>query len=263
VSEEVRVHSGTTGRTGRNEPSVEAPAVAGRRSFGRRFPGRGRAVPALLAGALAVAAVALSGCANPQYRFISSSKRDVVVRVPWDWSRLDSEDVRKFGQSEEEAAQQQIPAGLWSAYFDGAKKPAVGHVVGTDLSAPVVVLQSADLPEAARDTITTDQLRDVFLPVSEASRAEREVAATNASAKVPEFRLLSDTPVNTKTARGVHVVFAYKESDGHEEVYDQVAVTDVKRTRWHVLFVHCSTQCYESRKSQFGDITDSFTIKAK
>jgi len=252
------VHVGTTGRTDRTGTDTAEPPVAGRRPSGRR-----RAVPALLAGGLAVAAVVLSGCASPEYRFIASSERDVVVRVPWDWSRLDSEDVRKFGQSEEEAAAQQLPEGSWSAYFDGAKKPAVGHVVGTDLSAPVVLLQSADLPAAARDSITTDQLRDVFLPVSEAGRAEREVAAAATSAKPPEFRLLSDTPVNTKTARGVHVVFAYKQPGGQEEVYDQVAVTDVKRTRWHVLFVHCSAQCYEARKSQFGEITDSFTIKAK
>jgi hypothetical protein len=245
MSEEVRVRTGTT-------------SVAGRRSTGRRS-----ATLALLAGGLAVAAVVLSGCAKPEYRFISSSQRDVVVRVPWSWSRLDSEDVRKFGQTEEEAAQQQIPAGSWSAYFDGAKKPAVGHVVGTDLSAPVVLLQSADLPEEARDALTTDQLRDVYLPVSEEGRAQREVAAAAASAAAPKFRLLSDTPVNTKTARGVHVVFAYTNPGGGEEVYDQVAVTDPKRTRWHVLFVHCSTACYEARKNQIHAITDSFTIKPK
>ena len=223
---------------------------------------RRRATRALLAAGAAVVVVALSGCANPEYRFISSTEKDIVVRVPWEWTRLDDDEVRKLGQSPEEQEQEpQTPEGSWSAYFDAAPKPAPGHVVGRDLAEPVVLLQSADLPEAARDTLTTDQLRDVYLPVSEAGREQREVAAAAAQEQLPKFREISDTPVSTKTASGVHVIFAYTDAGGGEEVYDQVAVTDAKRTRWHVLFVHCSAACYEANKSQITAITKSFTVK--
>jgi hypothetical protein len=223
---------------------------------------------AALAGVAAIAflvAGGVSGCANPEYRFISSSERDIVVRVPWEWARLDPVDVRKVGQTPEqqEAAEEQgTPEGSWSAYFDAAPKPAPAHVVGQNLAQPVVLLQSADLPAAARESLTTDQLRDAYLPVSEALRAQRDVAMAAAQQPAPKFRLISDTPVRTKEAVGVHVVFEYTyPNGGGVEVYDEVAVTDLKRTRWHVLFVHCSTACYAANKSRITAVTGSFTVK--
>jgi hypothetical protein len=215
----------------------------------------------LLAGGLAVAAVALAGCANPEHRFVSSSAKDVVVRVPWNWTQLDSDDVRNLGRTKEEAEQQEAPEGSWAVYFDGDSKPAVDHVVGMDLSAPVVRLESGDVPAEAKDTVTTDQLRDLVLPVSEARRAQLKVMAGTTTSELPTFRLISDTPVATKTAAGVHVVFAYRDADGAEEIYDQVAVLDADRKRWHLLFAHCSAECYRARKGEITEITDSFTIK--
>jgi hypothetical protein len=224
---------------------------------------RRRALRAVL-GAAVAATVVLGGCANPEYRFVSSSERDVVVRVPWDWARLDEEDVLRLGQSAEEQEQPlEKPEGSWSAYFDASPKPAPAHVVGRDLAQPVVLLQSATLPEEAAASLTTDQLRDVFLPVSENARTQRDVAAAaQQQQKAPKFRLISDTPVQTSTALGVHVVFAYTNETGGEEIYDQVTVTDKKQTRWHVLFVHCSAACYGARKAEIQEITGSFTVKA-
>jgi hypothetical protein len=184
------------------------------------------------------------------------------VEVPWEWAQLDPDDVRKVGQTAEEQEQpQQTPEGSWSAYFDAAPKPAPSHVVDRGLAQPVVLIQSADLPEAAAESLTTDQLRDVYLPVSEAGRAQQTLAAQQLDQAEPKFRLISDTPVETRTAVGVHVVFAYTNETGGEEVYDQVAVTDKKRTRWHVLFVHCSAACYEATRSEIRAVTDSFTVK--
>jgi hypothetical protein len=249
------VRSGTTRRSTGSRPPVRGGSLT--TSAGRR------AVRAVLGAAVAATVVVLSGCANPEYRFISSSERDVVVRVPWEWARLDEEDVRKLGQTPEEQEQpQETPEGSWSAYFDASPKPAPAHVIGRDLAQPVVLLQSAHLPEEAAASLTTDQLRDVYLPVSENARTQRDVAAAAQQQEAPKFRLISDTPVQTKTALGVHVVFAYTNETGREEIYDQVTVTDKKQTRWHVLFVHCSAVCYEARKAEIQEITSSFTVKA-
>lgn len=229
------------------------------------FPGtarRRRAGRALLAAAAVALALGLAGCANPEYRFVSNSERDVVVRVPWEWSRLDEDEVRKLGQSAAEQEQDaETPAGAWNAYFDAAPKPAPSHVVSRDLAQPVVLLRSGNLPEEIAATLTTDQLRDFFMPVSDAARMRQELAAAATGSPAAKFRLISDTPVQTRTSLGVHVVFAYADPAG-EEVYDQVTVTDKKRTRWHVLFVHCSTACYQARKSEIQTITGSFTVKA-
>ena len=248
------MRSGTTRRPGELRMPIGRGSLT---TLARR-----RAARALVAAVAAATVVVLTGCASPEYRFISSSERDLVVRVPWEWSRLDEDDVRKLGQSAEEQEQaQETPDGSWSAYFDASPKPAPAHVIGRDLPQPVVLLQSADLPEEAAASLTTDQLRDVYLPVSENARVQRDVAAAAAQQEPPKFRLISDTPVQTKTALGVHVVFAYTNEKGGEEVFDQVAVTDKKQTRWHVLFVHCSAACYGARKAEIQEITSSFTVK--
>jgi hypothetical protein len=215
---------------------------------------------ALLAGAAAaVAVVALAGCANPEYRFVSNNERDVVVRVPWGWSRIDPGDVEKVGQTAEQQQQaEQTPdqPGHWLAYFDSAAKPTPKHIVGEDLPSPVVWLRSENLPESARESLTTDQLRDVLFPVSESGRAQLQIQAQATGEKLPAFTLFTDDPIKTKTAQGVHVVFLMG-----DEVFDQVTVTDTKRTRFHMLLLHCSKQCYDRSKSQIAEITDSFTIK--
>jgi hypothetical protein len=219
----------------------------------------GRSGRAVVAGAAAVAAVVLGGCGSPEYRFVSNNERDVVVRVPWEWSRIDPGEVEKIGQTAEQRQEAEATPdqpGHWLAYFDSAAKPAPKHIVGGDLPSPVVWLRSENLPESARQSLTADQLRDFLFPVSEAGRAQLQVQAQATGEKLPAFALLSDDPVKTRTAQGVHVVFSI---DG--EVFDQVTVTDTKRTRFHMLLVHCSKQCYERSRSQISEITDSFTIK--
>ena len=221
-----------------------------------------RALGPVLGAAAAVAAVAaLAGCANPEYRFVSNKQHDVVVRVPWNWTRIDPEDVEKLGQTAEEQQQEQEQdtqeePGTWLAYFDSAAKPAPKHIIGENLPSPVVVLRSGDVPSTARDTLTADMLRDLVFPVSESSRAQQEAQAQATGQKLPTFKLVSDDAVKTKTSDGVHLVFSV-----NDEVFDQVAVTDPKRTRFHLLLVHCSKQCYDRSKGQIGEITDSFTIK--
>jgi hypothetical protein len=211
-----------------------------------------------LGAAVAVGAVVgLAGCGNPEYRFVSNDERDVVVRVPWEWSRIDPKDVEKLGQTAEEQEQEtQEEPGTWLAYFDSAPKPAPSHIIGENLPSPVIVLRSGDIPSAARDTLTADMLRDLVFPVSESSRAQQEAQAQATGQKLPTFKLVSDDTVKTKTSDGVHLVFSVG-----DEVFEQVAVTDPKRTRFHLLLLHCSKQCYDRSKGQISEITDSFTIK--
>ena len=242
--------------------AARAPSAGDGARGAPRPPGRlrDRTGRAVLAGAAALSLAALAGCANPEYRFVSNNERDIVVRVPWSWSRIKASDVEKIGQTAEQqqqqAEQQPDQPGHWLAYFDSAAKPAPKHIVGDKLPSPVVWLRSENLPEAARESLTTDQLRDVLFPVSESGRAQLQVQAQATGEKLPPFTLFTDDTVKTKTSQGVHVVYLMG-----NEVFDQVAVTDTKRTRFHLLLIHCSKQCYDRSKSQIAEITDSFTIK--
>jgi len=217
-------------------------------------------------GAAAVAAVAgfaLSGCADPQYRFVTSSEKDVVVRVPWDWSRIARDDVLRArpgataAPSEEES---QVPEGTWIAYYDGAAHPEPAHVLADNVAAPIVLLQSSAIAAESRDSISVDQLKDLYRPVSEEARAQRAALLQANGLPEPAFRLITDQPIRTKDAVGVHVVYSYG-SGAQEEVYDQVAEMDAKRTRWHVVIVHCRASCWTAHRQEIEAVADSFTVK--
>ena len=66
--------------------------------------------------------------------------------------------------------------------------------------------------------------------------------------------------MKTPDAEGVHVVFGYDYGQGME-IYDKVVVTDPKRTRLHLLLVHCAQRCYDERRAEISHVTGSFTVK--
>src|SRR4051794_15797429 len=106
---------GACGPDGRRRPGAGSEEVRVRGGLRRRALG--------LVAATAAGAAALSGCADPQYRFVSSSEHDVVVRVPWSWSRITRDDVlraRPGATAPPTAEESQVPAGTWIAYYDGA-----------------------------------------------------------------------------------------------------------------------------------------------
>jgi hypothetical protein len=47
------------------------------------------------------------------------------------------------------------------------------------------------------------------------------------------------------------------------EFFDQIAVTDPKKTKLHLLLVHCSQQCYSKYVDQITDSVTSFTVKKR
>ena len=171
-----------------------------------------RRIVALALVPLAVAA--LSSCASPPYRFVSSAEGDVVLEVPRDWGRVSADEVREAqaaaaGQAEAQAEDD----GSWVEYYDAASRPAPAHVTATTARQPVLIAQSAPLDAQVRQTLTADGLKDLLLPVSAEGRAQMAVTAAASAKEAPQFRLLSDSTVDTPTAKGVHIVFGYDFAD--------------------------------------------------
>ena len=50
--------------------------------------------------------------------------------------------------------------------------------------------------------------------------------------------------------------------NGMQETFDQMAVTDPKKTRGHLLVVHCTLACFSARASEIGDVVSSLTLKS-
>ena len=116
--------------------------------------------------------------------------------------------------------------------------------------------ESVDVPTDDRSQLTDDQMRELVLPGDDGQRT----AATAAG----QFKLMVDKAIANKAERGAHVVFSLV-SDGtssQPEVYDQIALTDPKRTRVHLLTVHCTQACYTANQKQIEDVVTSLTLKA-
>ena len=207
---------------------------------------------ALLAAAAALVP-ALSACGSPHYRFVTGTNDDLVVRVPAGWTPISAAAVRKAsGQTGTDAG--------WLTYFDAAAAPSVKHVNADSTSAPVLRIQSVDLSSDARAGLTDDELRDLFLPITDSARGQLLVSLKAAGRPVPKFEMFRNLVLNTRTEHGVRVTFGYDFGSG-EEVFDQVVVTDPKKTRVHILLVHCSRSCFDSRRAEITAVADSLTVK--
>ena len=215
----------------------------------RRPPWIGRVVTLVAAAGLAVG---VGGCASPDYRFVGSSDHDLVIKMPRSWQAVDTDDVLKASGVD--------PATRsgWMAFYDAAPRPSVQHVRTSSATDPVLVAQSFDIDEDQRATLTDDQLRNALLPVTADARAQ--AAGLGTATADDGFKLVSDQVVDSKSEHGVHVVFSYR-INGVPEMFDQVAVTDPKKTRGHLLVVHCTQSCFAARAGEIGDVVSSLTLK--
>jgi hypothetical protein len=226
--------------------------TAGEEAQVRRSTGLARcpaaaAVPAVV---VAVLAVVLGGCATPAYRFVGSSDHDVVLKVPRGWSQVNAKDALKASGVD--------PATVtgWTVFYDAASKPSAQDGQTKPANAPVLRVESVDVPEADRSQLTAEQMRELVLPGDDTSRATAAAAG--------QFKLMVDKPVTSKTEVGAHVVFSLVTSTSPvAEVYDQVALTDPKRTRVHLLTVHCTQACYAADQRQIDNVVTSLTLKSK
>jgi hypothetical protein len=202
----------------------------------------------VLAVGLTVLAIALSACGAPQYRFYASDTNELVLKVPRSWTQV------RAGVPVGSDGQQ--TTGNWVSYYDAAPRPSPEHVQSVHATSPTAVMATMAVTKEVGAALTDDELRDQVYPVSAPARAMAHVSGFTSTG----FTLHRDEPIQTRTARGIHVVFTYDHGQG-PEVYDQVVVTDSRKTRVHVLLVHCTQACYESNRSDITETVRSFTVR--
>jgi hypothetical protein len=212
-------------------------------------PARRRTAAAVVPAALvAVLAVALTGCAGPTYRFVGSSDHDAVLKVPRTWSELNTKDALKASGVDPTTVTG------WTVFYDAADKPNAADGETRPALAPVLRAESVDVPAADRSGLTSDQMRELVLPGDDSERKTAQAAG--------QFKLMEDKAVSTKTEQGAHVVFSLVTSDSPlPEVYDQIALTNPRHTRVHLLTVHCTQSCFTANQHQIEDVVSSLTLK--
>jgi hypothetical protein len=215
-------------------------------------PPRGRGRSARRAITVAVATIllaTLSACGPPSYRFYASDTNELVLKMPRSWNQVRA--GVPVGSDGRPAAK-----GNWVGLYDAAPRPSAEHVQSGHATSPVAVVASFAVSKDVGSGLTDDALRDQLFPVTASARALAPMSGFTATG----FELLSDQTVQTRTARGIHEVFIYDHGQG-PEVYDQIAVTDSRKTRVHVLLVHCTRSCYDSNRSAITETVRSFTVK--
>lgn len=197
---------------------------------------------------LAVALVTVvSACGSPQYRYVGSDDRDLVIRMPRSWSALDTTEALKASGIDPAAN-----ASTWTVFYDAAAKPVVAHVKSLSTEDPFMYAQSIPVAAEQRAAITDDQLRELMLPGTPEIRAE--------AIKAKDLVMLTNETVSKPKQRGVHVRYSFKIGTT-TEIYDRIALTDPKRTAVHVLFVHCTQQCFDANP-EIDDVVTSLTLKS-
>jgi len=198
---------------------------------------------------LALAAVlvaGLTGCASPEYRFVGSDQRDLVIKMPRSWVPLDT------GAALKASGIDPASATTWTVFYDAAPKPVISHVSSPSTDAPFMFAQTIPISAEQRASVTDDQLRELMLPATPELR--------DAAIKAKQFAILTDETVSKPKQHGMHVRYSYK-IGSTIEYYDRIALTDPKRTAVHILFVHCTRECFQAHP-EIDDVVTSMTLKS-
>ena len=207
-----------------------------------RFAGLGMMLLALL----------VTGCAAPQFTYVTNSGAHTYFKVPGGW--------RQIADSALYAAVKSKPqTGVWSVGYDADIRPAADHALGATDAAPFVYSVVAPVNQATTNSLSYNELRDFFLPVTAAARA----ADAKSGFPLTDFHLLRDSTLTlSQGVHGVRVTFEYTYPGAGTNTFDQVALTNADDTEVYLLLVHCLASCYSKHQSQIDTVMNSFTVRS-
>ncbi len=207
-------------------------------------------------GVVLVAAAA-TGCAAPQFTYISDSSAYTYFKVPYGWHKIS--DVSLAAQFKTPGSILGQAAGTWDVAYDADPAPAAVHLFSPAAAQPFAFAFVAPVSSTVSSSLTDNGLRDVLLPVTSTARSQ----AALSKFPLTHFRLLRDTVL--QPGGGVHGVwdtYDYTYPGNITDTFGQVAFTNSSRTQLYVLMVHCMAACYSQNRSQFNTIMSSFTVRS-
>ena len=210
--------------------------------------GRGRSVGL----GMMLLALVVTGCAAPQFTYVTNSGEHTYFKVPDGWSQIKSSALY--------AATKSTPSSsVWSVAYDADLRPAANHVLGATDAAPFVYSVVAPVNQTTSNALSYNGLRDFFLPVTAAGRA----SAAKSGFPLTGFHLLRDAMMTPgQGVHGVRVTYQYTYPGVGTNTFDQVALTNADDTEVYLLFVHCLASCYSKHQSQIDTVMNSFTVRS-
>jgi len=197
-------------------------------------------------------ALLVTGCAAPQFTYVTNSSAHTYFKVPDGWSQIKSSALAAATKSAPNST-------VWSVGYDADFRPAAAHVLGATDAAPFAYSVVAPVNQTTTNALSYNELRDFFLPVTSAGRA----AAAKSGFPLTNFHLLRDTTLTlTQGVHGVRVTFEYTYPGTGTNTFDQVALTNADDTEVYLLLVHCLSSCYSKHQSQIDTVMNSFTVRS-
>ena len=206
---------------------------------------------------LAVLVALVAGCGAPEYTYVTNSADRTYVKLPAAWRPIDKKALDDAIGLDPTLSEEQ--RGLWLEGYDADTEPSPMHLFGPSASAPAAFVGVQQIPESVRGQFSLDRLRDLFYPVSASAQEAAEMDPTSG---LTDFALVTDevlTPGNG--LRGVHSVFRYRIGDGPPQMIDQTAYLNDDASKLYMFFVRCSTECYQQRQQEIGNVVSSFTVR--
>jgi hypothetical protein len=206
---------------------------------------------------LAVVVALVTGCGAPEYTYVTNSADRTYVKLPAAWRPIDKKALDDAIGLDPTMSDEQ--RGLWLEGYDADTAPSPLHLFGPSASAPAAFVSVQQIPESVRGQFSLDKLRDLFYPVSPSAREAAEMDPTSG---LTDFALVSDEVLTPgKGLRGVHSVFRYRMGDGPLQMIDQTAYLNDDASKLYMFFVRCSTECYQQRQQEIGNVVSSFTVR--
>jgi hypothetical protein len=201
-------------------------------------------------------AVTVSACGAPQFTYVANSDAHTYFKVPGQWHKITDSALASQLHRGSGSAQQ---TGFWSVGYDGSNPPSATHVFDSGAPQPFAFALVEKLSPTASSVMSYNGLRDLFLPVTPATR----LAAAKSGFALTGFRLLRDTVLTPgQGVHGVRVTFEYTFPDGNTDTFDQVAFTNADDTEVYLLVLHCLAICYRQHYSEIDTVMKSFTVRS-
>ena len=206
---------------------------------------------------LATVVALVTGCGAPEYTYVTNSADRTYVKLPATWRPIDKKALDDAIGLDPTLSDEQ--RGLWLEGYDADATPDPLHLFGPSAPAPAAFVSVQQIPESVRGQFSLDKLRDLFYPVSASAREAAELDPTSG---LKDFALITDEVLTPgEGLRGVHSVFRYRMGDGPLQMIDQTAYLNDDASKLYMFFVRCSTECYEQRQQEIGNVVSSFTVR--
>jgi hypothetical protein len=146
----------------------------------------------------------------------------------------------------------------WTVAYEAGHTPTAGDFLSFDTPQPFVFAEVGALSSTASGSMSYDELRDSFLPVSSTARSN----ASKQGFPLTGFSQIRDQVLTPgQGVHGVRETFDYTDG-GVADTFDEIALTNADQTEVYILVLHCTTSCFSSEKTEINDVMSSFTVRS-